>query len=109
MSAFQILGGEDYVPFITDISVKNLGQIVTIECTGDPQKELDYRVICSGCEKVEINFHKERTNFIHADGSIEVVEFSTREESDNKRFVYLYARVVLLEFICESIKVEKDW
>lgn len=109
MGAFQIFGGEDYVPFITDVKVENLGQIVTIECTGGSQKELTYRIVCSECEKVEINFHKELTSCISADGSIDVVEFSTGEESDNKKFVYLYARVVLLELICKSIKLEKDW
>ena len=109
MSAFEILGGEDYVPFIKDINVKDLGQTVIIDCAGDPELELDYRVICHQCEKVEINFQKEMTSCIGDGGCIDVVEFSTREQPNNRKSVYLYSSVGRLELICESIKLEKDW
>jgi hypothetical protein len=109
MSAFQILGAEDYVPFITDINVRDLGQTVTIKCSGDPTNNLTYQVICSKCEKVEIKFNGNLASCICDNGIIDVVEFSTGEESNNKKFIYLYARVVSLDLICEDIKLEKNW
>ncbi|NJL52017.1 MAG: hypothetical protein HC930_06960 [Hydrococcus sp. SU_1_0] len=89
MSSFQILGGEDYVPFITDINVRDLGQTVTIKCSGDPENNLTYQVICSKCEKVEVKFNENLASSICDNGIIDVVEFSTGEESSNKKFIYL--------------------
>ena len=109
MSEFTILGGEDYVPFITDIKVFDLGQTCIIYCTGAPHSELTYRVICLRCEKIELNFNKKLRSCIGDDASIDLVEFSIGKEDNKKKFVYLYGRVVSLELVCEKIKLEKDW
>lgn len=109
MSEFTILGSKDYVPFITDIKAIDLGQTVVIDCQTDYQSDLTYRVICLRCEKIKLNFNKELRSCISDDGSIDLVEFSTGKEANNKKFVYLYGRVVSLELICEEIKLEKDW
>jgi hypothetical protein len=108
MSEFEILGGKNYVPFITNIQVKNFGQTVIFDCTGDPEKTKTYRVFCLGCEKLELTFNKDLINCIDDNNVIDVVDFSIIEKS-NKNEVYLYGRVLELELICEDIKIEQDW
>jgi hypothetical protein len=83
MSEFTILGGEDYVPFITDIKVTDLGQTCVIYCTGDPGSKLTYRVVCLKCKQRKMNFNKQLISCIYEDSSIELVEFSTGKESYN--------------------------
>lgn len=109
MSEFQILNGEDYVPFITDIKVEKLGQTVTIYCTGDYAKTKTYRVICLECERVELIFRDDLTNHIYKNGTIDIVEFSITKQPDNSRDIYLYGRVVTMELTCKKVKLEKDW
>jgi len=83
MSVFEILGGEDYVPFITDINVEDLGQTVIINCSIDPENTSTYKVICSKCEDIKMGFNKNLASCICDNGVIDVVEFSTGGESNN--------------------------
>ena len=95
--------------FITDIRVIDLGQTVIIDCCpeADLQNYETYELRCLRCEKIELNFDKDMIDCIEEDGCIDLVEFSVKEQKDNKRSVYIHGRVVSLTVICEEVKVMK--
>ncbi len=109
MSGFEILEGENCISFIKDINVKDLGQTAIIEFAVDYEKELNHRVVCRQCEKVEIDFNKEVSDRIDEDGYMPVLEFSIKKQPNDKKSVYVYALPIELELVCKSIQLEKDW
>lgn len=95
--------------FITDIRVIDLGQTVIIDCCPGTafHNYKTYELRCLRCEKIKLNFYKDMIDCIEEDGCIDLVEFSVKEQKDNKRSVYIYGCVVSLTVICEEVKVMK--
>jgi hypothetical protein len=107
MKKFEILGQENYIPFIVDVEIQDYGQTVIIHCATTPEETKVYNVLFLNCEQIRWIFNESEKDCLE-NSVLNVLDFYVREKS-NKLEITLITYVIELYLICKDINVEKNW